>query len=179
MGFVGAASARRLESARVKPGRAALAVLGLAVLVAGGFFSFGPPRFTWANEGLSIAYPTQRAAAALCAALGGVLAGAVLRGWARALLAALAAAALLFGGHLGRYRLSAENGGLIARGLFGTTSIPWREVTRVDNGTARVVVWGRGERQIRIETASFRPEDRSILDRTIARRIREVSSPRP
>ena len=51
--------------------------------------------------------------------------------------------------------------------------MPWGEVTHVDRGTEALVIWGHGETQIRVDTASFEGDQRAALERALARRIIE------
>ncbi len=80
--------------------------------------------------------------------------------------------------HLVRYRVDADQTALAARGLLGGTQIPWGEVAGVDGDASQVVVTGKAQNKIRVDTTDFRPDQRATLDRTIARRVRE-SSPTP
>jgi hypothetical protein len=87
----------------------------------------------------------------------------------------LAALSVLVASHLALYRVDADQSGLASRGLLGGTRIPWGEVEGVDGDAGLVVVTGKDRRQIKMDTADFRPEQRATLDRTIARRVRESS----
>jgi len=78
--------------------------------------------------------------------------------------------------HLSVYRVDADQAGLASRGLFGRTRIPWGEVAGVDGDAGQVVVTGKAQNKIRVDTADFRPDQRATLDRTIARRVRETPS---
>jgi hypothetical protein len=80
---------------------------------------------------------------------------------------------------LGRYRVTIEGDGIGERWVFGSRTLAWKDVGRVESGTRRVVVWGRAEEQVRIDASAFAGEDRARLDRTLSRRIRESSSARP
>jgi hypothetical protein len=154
-----------------------MASAGVVLLLAASALSLAiSPRFTWLNSGLLVAYPARSAAWALAAAAGAAVAGlALTRSALRTLAFALAVIAIGFAGQRFRYRLVAENAGLSEQSLFGSTVFPWKDVTRVESGSQRIVVWGRGEDQIRIEVGSFPAEDRARLDRTLARRVRENS----
>jgi hypothetical protein len=77
------------------------------------------------------------------------------------------------GGARLRYRLDIQPEGLNSRELTGSTLVPWGEVTHVDRGTEALVVWGRGDAQIRVDTASFEGDQRAALERALARRIIE------
>jgi hypothetical protein len=72
------------------------------------------------------------------------------------------------------FRLEAGPQSLAQDGLFGRTEIPWAEVRRVEPGTSIVVLWGKGDAQIRVTTDSLSPDERAVVDRTIARHVREA-----
>jgi hypothetical protein len=149
-------------------GAAAAAVLPLALR---------SPRLTLLNAALRVDYAWMVGAAALAAAVF-LMAGAVL-GPSRWLKAGLVVAALSIGALGGarlRYRLEVQPEGLSSRGLTGATMLAWSDVTHVDRGTEALVVWGRGDEQIRIDTASFEGGQRAALERALARRILESTA---
>jgi len=132
------------------------------------------PRLTLLNAALRIDYGWVVGTAALAAALLLAAAAALVpRPWARAVLVVGAVAVAGVGSARLRYRLDIEPGGLNSRELTGTTLVPWGEVTHVDRGTEALVVWGRGDAQIRVDTASFEGDQRAALERALARRIIE------
>jgi hypothetical protein len=132
------------------------------------------PRLTLLNAALRIDYGWVVGTAALAAALLLAAAGALVpRPWARAVLVVGAVAVAGVGSARLRYRLDIEPDGLNSRELTGTTLVPWGEVTHVDRGTEALVVWGRGDAQIRVDTASFEGDQRAALERALARRIIE------
>lgn len=164
--------------------RQLLGIVGAVALAAGLAFAFGPPRITLLNAALlRIDYPRSQAAAALAASAGALLlALAFSRRWALAAGGVLAALGIFSALERFSYRLDADEAGLLCRRWRQETSVPWREVSRVESGPRVVVVWGRAETQIRVDTSGFRPEQRAALDRTIARRVRESrpqTSPAP
>jgi hypothetical protein len=144
-----------------------------AALVAGGaFLSYGPPRLVALNAALRVEYAWPRVLGAATVAAGGlVLLAAGRRRWLWALSAVLFAGGLAAGLHLLRYRVEADDGGLSARALLGTSRLGWTEVERVETGPGLLVVTGRG-RTVRVDTTDFRPEQRAALERTVARRLR-------
>ena len=151
-----------------------LAVFGVAAMLAGGSFMFGSPRITLVNDAVWVDYPQRLGVAGLVAAAGAALVAAALsRRAPRILCAILALACALAGLDRLVYRLETGAGGLISHGLFGATRLAWGEITRVESGPDVVVVWGSGDAQIRVGTASFKPEQRAALDLAIARRVRE------
>jgi hypothetical protein len=132
------------------------------------------PRLTLLNAALRIDYGWVVGTAALAAALLLAAAAALVpRRWARAVLVVGAVAVAGVGSARLRYRLDIEPDGLNSRELTGTTLVPWGEVTHVDRGTEALVVWGRGDAQIRVDTASFEGDQRAALERALARRIIE------
>jgi hypothetical protein len=146
------------------------------MFVAGAYASQGPPRLTLLNAGLSVQHSWSHPAGALGAAAGAILLAALSpRRWARVIFGALATFSVLVAVHLALYRVDADQGGLASRGLLGRTRIPWGEVAGVDGDAGLVVVTGKDQRQIKMDTADFRPDQRATLDRTIARRVRETS----
>ena len=138
------------------------------------------PRLTLLNAALRIDYGWAVGLAALGAAL--LLAGAAAaapRRWAKAGLVVGAVAIAGVGGARLRYRLEIQPAGLNSRELTGSTVVPWGEVTHVDRGTEALVVWGHGDAQIRVDTASFEGDQRAALERALARRIIESTRPAP
>jgi len=153
--------------------RAGLAA-ALALLLAGLWLAFGPPRAVWLNTGLRIDYPWSRGAAALAAALGAAgLAVAATRRTLRFLAAAGAGVAAMAGAALLFYRLEALAEGLVERRLLGTTRLAWSEIASVSPQAEALIVTGRSL-EIRIDTGPLPPDLRASLERTIARRVREA-----
>jgi hypothetical protein len=149
------------------------AAVGAAIL-AGGLapFAFRPPRYTLLNTSLRVDYPWWVAAAAAGATLALLAAAAAVRPrMARWAIGAVAAFAGLLTASRLAYRLEAGPDALVAREWTGATALPWNEVTRVDRGPERLVVWGKGDAQVRVDTSGFREDQRASLERTIARRV--------
>jgi hypothetical protein len=156
--------------------RIALLAMGAIVFVAGAYASQGPPRLTLLNAGLSVQHPWRHPVGAVIAAAGAaLLASASPRRWARVIFVALGALSILVAIHLTAYRVDADQSGLASRGLFGRTRIPWPDVAGVDGDASQVVVTGKAQNRIRVDTTDFRPDQRASLDRTVARRVRESS----
>ena len=156
------------------------AIAAAVLIVAGAIVSMGAPRLTLTNAGLSVEYPWFRGAGAIVAALGAaLLAATVRRRWARVAAVALAALGLAVGAHLFTYRLEADAAGFTSRGLGGRRAVAWPAVRRVDAGPGVVVIVGGDEASIEVDTTDFRPEQRASLERTIARRIKDVSTAPP
>jgi hypothetical protein len=150
-------------------------LLAAATLVAVGvWFSRGAPYFSWQNTTLLVSYSPARWLGPLAIGLGAsVMAWAVAQRFLRFVLGAGAIAAIVLCASRQTYRLEADSVALVQRGLFGTDRVTWREVGHVDSGPAVIVVWGGEDRQVRIRTGDVSADDRAILDRTIARRVRE------
>jgi hypothetical protein len=164
------------ESVFMSRRRLAPVLLSVAIL-AGAGLAFGPARVTWLNAGLRIDYPWLRGAAALLATAASALLAALLHPrLLRAGAAVLAAVCLLLGLRLLAYRLEAGETGITLRGLLGSTTIAWTDVTRVETGARALVITDRGEAQVRVGTSDLAPEQRARLERTIARRVREGSN---
>jgi hypothetical protein len=146
------------------------------VFIAGAYASQGPPVLTLLNTGLTVHHPWRHPVGAVIAALGAaLLATASPRRWAQLIFGALAILSVVVAIHLTAYRVDTDQSGLASRGLFGGTRIPWPEVSGVDGDASQVVVTGKDQRKIRVDTTDFRPDQRATLDRTIARRVRESS----
>jgi hypothetical protein len=156
--------------------RRTLLLLPGAVLLAGLSVAFGAPRITLLNAALRIDHPWTAGAGALAGALGFWLWVLALRPRAlRLALGVAGAAAAALGAGLLTYRLEVDDFGLASRSWLGHTVIPWAQVSRVESGPARVVVWGVGDEQVRIDTAGFEGSQRATLDRAIARQVREAA----
>ena len=149
-------------------GLAAVAALPLALR---------SPRLTLLNAALRVDYAWLVGAAALAAAVF-LMTGAFLAParWAKVALAIGVVAFVSVGGERLRYRLEVQPEGLSSRGLTASTMLPWADVTHVDRGTEALIVWGRGDEQIRIDTASFEGGQRAALERALARRILESTT---
>lgn len=152
--------------------------LVLLVLAGGSSpLAFQAPRLTLLNAALRIDFAWVVAAAALVS--GTLLSTAAWfapRRSARVGLVVLALCAIAFGAARLRYRLEVRPDGLYARDLTGSTGVTWAEVTHVDRGTEALIVWGRGDAQIRVDTARFEGGQRAALERALARRIVESTS---
>jgi hypothetical protein len=160
-----AMSTRARWSSALVLGLGAAAVLPLALR---------SPRLTLLNAALRVDYGWAVGSAALAAAFLLVTAAALAPPrWAKAALVIGAALIAGVGGARLRYRLEVQPEGLSSRGLTGSTMLAWAEVTHVDRGTEALIVWGRGDEQIRVDTASFEGGQRAALERALARRIVE------
>jgi hypothetical protein len=152
-----------------------MSALGLGVAAAAVLpVALRSPRLTLLNAALRIDYGWAVGAAALGAAV--LLAAAATiapRRWAQAALVLFSVTVAGVGGARLRYRLEIQPDGLNSRELTGSTLVPWGEVTHVDRGTEALVIWGRGDTQIRVDTASFEGDQRAALERALARRIIE------
>ncbi len=148
----------------------------LAVAAAATVFAFGSPRFTWQNEGLRVDHPPRQGAAALVAA--SAVAAAALSGRSRPVAAAgLVAAAALGVLAVSRlaWKVEAVQDGLHERTIAGRTRIAWSDVERVEPRPETIRLRARDGTEIVVSTRGFAAEDRTRLERTIARRVREAA----
>jgi hypothetical protein len=164
--------------------RRPLAVAGVAFAVAGLLLARGGPRFVWLNSGLRLDYPWHQGAALVVSAAGlALLVAAAPRSWMKMAAAAATVALSLNAMDRLSYRVEADERSVLSRGWLRETTVPWAEVTRVESGPAVVVVWGRDDAPVRIDTDGLKPAERAMLDRAIARRVQRGSAgaadPRP
>ncbi|HEV8253397.1 MAG TPA: hypothetical protein VGQ78_01470 [Vicinamibacteria bacterium] len=149
-------------------------VAGAAAVAAGAVFAFGAPRLTLVNSGLRVEYPhTQAAAAAVMAAGAALVAFGLRPRWARAGCVVLAVAAVAVAARRISYRLELDGRGVVSRQWGDETAVAWSDVSRIESGPARIVVWGGNDRRLAVDTSTFRPDQRAALDRAIARRVME------
>jgi hypothetical protein len=149
-------------------------IAGAGAAAAGAVFAFGAPRLTLVNAGLRIEYPhTQAAAAAVMAAGAALIAFGLRPRWARAAGLVLAVAAVAVAAQRISYRLELDGRGVVSRQWGDETAVAWSDVSRIESGAARIVVWGGNDRRLAVDTSSFRPDQRAALDRAIARRVME------
>lgn len=152
--------------------RTIAAVVGAVLAAALAPFAFRPPRYTLLNAALRVDYPWWVGAAAAGATVALVLTAIAIRHrggrWTAGAVAVLVA---VFAASRVAYRLEAGPEALRAREWTGSTALPWSEVTRVDRGPEVLVVWGKGDAQVRVDTSAFRAEQRASLERTIARHV--------
>ena len=137
--------------------------------------SLAAPRFTWENAGLTVRHPSHQGATALLGAA--ALAGAALSGVRRAVaVVALAAAGILavLGAQRLAWRVEAVEAGLHERTLTGWTRVAWRDVELVEPRPDAIRLRARNGTSITVATRDFAPEDRTRLERTIARRVKEA-----
>jgi hypothetical protein len=154
--------------------RGFLAVPAGAAVIATAWLSTGPPRITLLNASVVVDYPWSRGVAAIACAAGIALLGALLRRPAlRGVGFVLALGSLLVGAHLILYRLEASASAIATRGVLGTTTIGWKAVSGVELAATDVLVHGEGGTTISVDTADFAPEQRAMLERTVARHVRE------
>jgi hypothetical protein len=152
----------------------ALAVLALALVP----LAARAPRMTLLNAAVRVDFGWIVVAAA--AAMGVLFAAAASLAPRRAAclaLSGIALAAAVFGVARLRYRLEVRPDALFARELTGSTTVAWSDVARVERGTQALVVWGRGEEQIRVDTGAFEGHQKAALERALSRRIVESTAP--
>ena len=161
----------------MKLARAVLLGSAVTLLLVGFAVALGPPRLHLTNASMFIDYPWWRGASALLSAgASGLLARWTPRHWLRRLGVAWALLMGLFGFSRLLFRLEVGAEALAVRALLAATAIPWREVGRVEQGEAMLVITGGGEAQIRVRTSDFGPDQRASLERAIARRLREAQA---
>jgi hypothetical protein len=156
------------------PGAIARAAV-LAIAAAAGTVALGSPRFTWENAGLRVDHPPQLGAAAALAAAAVVCATWSARPRA-ARVVGLAAGAVLavLAAHRFAWRVEALDAGLRERTLAGWNTMAWSDVEAVESSATVIRLRGRKGNRLDLATRGFGAEDRTRLERTIARRIREA-----
>ena len=158
--------------------RAAAAALAVACAAAAAVLAQAPMRITLANAALRIDDQWMRAAAGVLAAVAALAVAAALppRRLHRALLAGCAAVLLLAGANAATASLEAGPDALAVRRWFVRTAIPWSEVSRVDARHDGVTVWAASGAAADFDARRLSGEQRAMLDRTLARRVRETAS---
>ena len=151
----------------------ALAAIG--VLAAAAWLIRAPMRITLINATLRIDDPWTRAAAWALLGLGLATLAVALpaRRVTRRLLAACAMLTLGVAGATVSTWLEARPDVLTARRWFLLTTIPWNEVSRVDSWRDAVVVWSASGARVVIDARRLDAQQRAVLERTIARHVRE------
>jgi hypothetical protein len=153
---------------------ARLLLLLLAVVLT--VLALGPPRFTWANDGVVVDHPRRQPVAALAAAL--ALGAAAFGARPRVLMfaAGLGSAALAgLGARQLSFRLDAVESGVTQRSLGGVVQLRWSDVEAVEPRDGSLTLRARGGRTIVVATTRFAPDERVRLERTIARRVTEAA----
>jgi hypothetical protein len=156
--------------------RTAVRVVLLALAAAAAAIALAAPRFTWENAGLAVQHPPHHGGAALFGAA--VLVAAALSGPRRpvaAFMLAAAAALAALGAQRLAWRVEAVEAGLHERTIAGWTRVAWREIELVEPRPHTIRLRARDGTSIAIATGSFAPEDRTRLERTIARRVKEAA----
>lgn len=159
-----------------KNGRIVLGALGIATAVIGAGLTTTPPRLTMLNSAIEVRYPGTHAAGTWLIAAGlGALAFALPRRPLRIAGTGAALVAAGFGLSSTVYRIEANDTALVAHHALRETRITWPQVTHVESKDASILVQAGAERHIRIDTGALSPDQAAVLDRTIARRVREHS----
>jgi hypothetical protein len=151
------------------------ALAAVAILATAAWLIRAPMRITLVNTTLRIDDPWTRAASIALAALGLVALAAALprQRVARGLLLACAALTLGVAAATASTWLEARPEVLTARRWFLLTTIPWNEVSRVDSWRDAVVVWSASGARVVIDARRLDAQQRAVLERTIARHVRE------
>jgi hypothetical protein len=156
-------------------GRAALRAALLALAAIGAAVALGPPRLTWENAGLRIDHPPQQGAAAALSAAAAIGASwPARRRAARAAGLTLGLALAAFAAHRLTWRVEAKDASLRERTLAGWNALAWGEVEAVEPSAQAIALRGRGGNDLEVSTRGFTAEDRTRLERTIARRVKEA-----
>lgn len=156
--------------------RTAVRVALLALAAGATGVALAAPRFTWENAGLAVQHPPHHGGVAFVGAA--ALVATALSGTRRpATVLALAAAGALaaLGAQRLAWRVEAVEAGLHERTLAGWTRVAWREVEIVEPRPDVIRLRARNGTSIAVGTGGFAPEDRTRLERTIARRVKEAA----
>lgn len=155
------------------------ALAAVAVLAAAAWLIRAPMRITLVNTTLRIDDPWTRAASFALAGLGLVALAAALpaRRVMRGLLVACAVLTFGVAAATASTWLEARPEVLTARRWFLLTTIPWNEVSRVDSWRDAVVVWSASGARVVIDARRLDAQQRAVLERTIARHVREGPIP--
>ena len=147
----------------------------IAVLGAAAWIGRAPMRISLVNTTVRIDDPWTRAAALGLAALGVIALAAALpaRKGMQRLLAGCGIVTLMMAAVSAATWVEARPGVLTARRWFVRTTIPWNEVTRVDTWRDAMVVWSGSGARIVIDAGRLDAHQRAVLERTIARHVRE------
>lgn len=157
-----------------KRGAARLLLLLLAVVLTA--LALGPQRFTWANDGVVVDHPRTQPAAALAAALALGATALGMRPRFIVVAAWLGSAALVgLGARQLAFRLDAVEAGLHQRSLGGVVELRWSDIEAVEPRNGSVTLRARGGQKLVIGTTRFAPDERTRLERTIARRVKEAA----
>jgi hypothetical protein len=151
------------------------ALAAIAVLAAAAWLIRAPMRITLVNTTLRIDDPWTRAASLALAGVGlAALAFALpARRSMRGLLAGAAVITFAVAAATALTWLEARPEVLTSRRWFLRTTIPWDEVSRVDSWRDAVVVWSASGARVVIDARRLDAQQRAVLERTIARHVRE------
>ena len=151
------------------------ALAAIAVLAAAAWLIRAPMRITLVNTTLRLDDSWTRAASFALLALGLAALAAALpaRRWLRVLLAACAVLTLAVAAAAASTWVEARPEVVTARRWFLLTTIPWNEVSRVDSWRDAIVIWSASGAQVVIDARRLDAQQRAVLERTIARHVRE------
>jgi hypothetical protein len=154
-----------------------LVPLAIAAAAAGYWLSAREAQILMVNDGIRITYPWATGLGALLAAAGMAgLVRLVRPVWFRILATALALATFWAGLDRLTYHVAAEEKTLSLRSNLLGSEIDWIDVMDVAIDQEGVLIAGPGERRLRIDTRDLTGDQQASLNRTIARRISEVSA---
>lgn len=153
------------------------ALAAVAGLAAAAWLVRAPMRITLVNTTLRIDDPWMRTAAFVLAGVALIALAAALPAHraARGLLAACGVITLAVAAAIASTWIEARPEVLVARRWFLRTAIPWKEVSRVDSWRDGVVVWSGSGARVVIDARRLDATQRAVLERTIARHVREGS----
>jgi hypothetical protein len=155
------------------------ALAAACALAAAAWLTRAPMRISLVNTTLRIDDPWTRAASLALLGVGLIgLAAAIpaRRAW-RGLLVAGAAITFAVTAAAAATWIEARPEVLTGRRWFVLTTIPWSEVSRVDSWPDAVVVWSASGASVVIDAQRLDPQQRAVLERTIARHVREGPIP--
>ena len=132
-------------------------------------------RLTMVNVGILIEHAPQAALVLLGLGLALLAIAAVTSTLLPRLLGlALALCVTWFGANDLLFRITTDRDALRLRGLVQRTALTWKEVAKVENEGAQVVLVALGGRQVRLDLGRLTEQQRAAFHRTIARRIWEA-----
>lgn len=150
------------------------AVLAAALAVAAAVLVRAPMRITLVNATLRIDDPWMRPAGLALAGVAALAAGlAFTRRGPRAGLATAAAVLLVLAAGAATAWLEARPDALAAGRYFTRTTVPWAEVSRVEARQDGITVWAASGSAIDFDARRLTGAQRAVLDRTLARRVKE------
>jgi len=159
----------------------AVAVPALAALSVASFVAYESrgARLTMANTGILIDYAPAGAVLLLACAASMAVVSALARALPTRLVGlVLALATGFFGLDCVTFGIAAGRDALSMKSLTSRVTLPWRRIAKIENETAAVVITDLAGQRVRLDLDTLTAQQRSALDRTLARRIWESGPPR-